>query len=104
MPRTEIPRRSCTGTLKVSARASLILHVPYLQVPLDVVPLRVHRGGGACDQTQEQEFLHDLTSLNHQPVSISAISSLFAVGLINLPNYRLNQFRGLVHGSPHRFA
>src|SRR3712207_1890460 len=40
-----------------------VLHRPDLHVPLDARPLRSHRGPGSHEQAQEQQFLHDFTSL-----------------------------------------
>src|ERR687885_163469 len=92
MPRTEISRRSLVGVLMgrpalspegclagALARGSprdlyalvlsssfaerVLLHRLDLQVPLDARPLRGHSGPGSDEQAEEQQFLHDLTSL-----------------------------------------
>src|SRR5215218_963439 len=40
-----------------------VLHCLNLQIPLNVRPLRGQRGPGSHEQAEEQQFLHDLTSL-----------------------------------------
>src|SRR5919206_4526604 len=90
IPRTEISRRSLVGVLMAQLTPSpdgclaevrgspralsapvysgsfaerVLLHPLDLQIPLDARPLRGHRGPGSDEQAEEQQFLHDLTSL-----------------------------------------
>src|SRR5215213_1258900 len=58
MPQMETSRRSRTGTLTASPCAPRLLHVPYVQVPLYVRPLRVDERGGPCYESQKKQLLH----------------------------------------------
>jgi hypothetical protein len=64
-----------------------VLHPLHLYVPLDLRPLRSYRSPGSHEQAEEQQLLHDLTSLlssfTSDSTSLTASSTAVRTGSLN---------------------